>query len=276
MGALPPCLPAHRRGVHPARVGFEDPGIPGPPGRSDESEKIHRCEKMKRSLGTIQRWMQESIIGKQSDGLGEFIKSPNIGPKAGMQIYIHAYRSRLIECMKKEYSILLHALGEKAFELFAEDYLETYPPRSYTLALLGERFPQYLKETKPETASAWEEFIIELAELERNFFEVFDAPGSEGKKLPRRLPDTAMRVVPVPCLRLLEFKYPVSRYFIQVRKGRNPGIPRARRTFMAMSRRDYIVRFYDMDSKEFGILKDLMRGKAIPKGGRGYFEHWLR
>src|SRR5262245_12156156 len=210
------------------------------------------------TLDELQRWMQGVIThpggvaaGIASDEARQQIalvpeqaervvtRSQALTAIERLQIYHHAYFSRLLECLREEYSVLAAALGSELFDAFAVAYLEAHPSRSYTLGRLGAKFPEYLAETRPrdmatvEDGPAWPEFMIDLARLERVVNEVFDGPGAEGQPLldgerlrsipPERWPET--RLVCVPCLRLLKLSHPVNEYFTAIRKGGKPAVP---------------------------------------------------
>src|SRR5260370_120642 len=120
-------------------------------------------------LGQIQRWMQAAIM--HPVGVAEGIASAeargyiDVGPDEAetvvtrsralsalerLTIYGYAYYARLLECLREEYPVLKHALGEEVFDAFAVGYLQQYPSRSYTLFQLGAHFPRYLAETRPD------------------------------------------------------------------------------------------------------------------------------
>src|SRR5260370_14423752 len=173
-----------------------------------------------RGLDTIQRWMQAVIM--HPVGVAEGIASADarahidVGPEEAetvvtrsraltaldrLAIYSYAYYARLLECLREEYLVLKHALGEEVFDAFAVGYLQQYPSRSYTLFQLGANFPRYLAETRPPAPlplgergrgdgsgddglpGDWPDFLIDLATLELTFNEGFDGPGAEGGSL---------------------------------------------------------------------------------------------
>ncbi len=84
----------------------------------------------------------------------------------------------------------------------------------------------------PIRDAAWPDFLIDLARLEWEFDQVFDGPGVEGQslldaeQLQSILPDRwpVARLVPVPCLRLLQLRYPVHEYYRALK--RNEEMPR--------------------------------------------------
>lgn len=153
-----------------------------------------------RELEVIQRWMQAVIThpggvvaGMDStearwaipvgpnDVESVVTRSRLLSAVDRLEIYARAYYARLIECLRAEFPVLVHALGEDLFAEFAVGYLERYPSRSYTLNLLGAGFPRYLDETRPSNDS-WAEVVVDLANLELAVAEVFDGPGVEERR----------------------------------------------------------------------------------------------
>jgi hypothetical protein len=245
------------------------------------------------NLDAIQRWMQTVIMnphgvytGVESDDARRVIdvgteaveavvtRSRSLTALERLDIYHRAYFARLIECLRDEFPVLLHALGDEAFDAFALGYLQKYPSRIYTLNLLGIHFAQYLAETRPtqETEEpSWPDFLIDLATLELTFGEVFDCPGVEGRQLlgidqlqgldPEKW--LASRLVPVPCLRLLTFRFPVNKYYRAVRRKKEPAIPQPRPTYLAVTRRQYVVRHYQFPRLQHILLSALASGQTV-------------
>ncbi|MCI0744003.1 MAG: DNA-binding domain-containing protein [Verrucomicrobia subdivision 3 bacterium] len=216
-----------------------------------------------------------------------------------LAIYANAYHTRLIECVGEVFPMLKRVLGEEAFDGFAFGYLQDYPPRSYTLNELGRHFPRYLQETRPapddaqsEPARAvssngkpavvenWPDFLIDLARLEWAIYEVFDGPGVEGQTLlhaadlldvsPERWPQAQLQ--PVPCLQLLTTRFPVNDYYTALRKAKPDEavpIPLPGESFVALTRRQFIVRRYNLSRTEFELLRaikeELTIGQAIER-----------
>ncbi len=165
-------------------------------------------------------------------------RSSSLDAVERLEIYARAYYARLVECLEAEFPILARAVGEELFREFAVGYLECYPSRSYTLNHLGARFADYLAETFPagENDSPGGAFLIDLARLEWVFNEVFDGPGVENATLlgpeqlagvePERWAD--VRLVPVPCLRVLKLDHPVHDYYRALRADAEVPPPRRR------------------------------------------------
>jgi Putative DNA-binding domain len=245
------------------------------------------------NLDAIQRWMQSVIMnphgvasGIESDEARQVIdvgteqvegvvtRSHNLTALERLDIYHRAYFSRLIECLRDEFPALVHALGEETFDAFALGYLQKYPSRSYTLNHLGTRFPQHLAETRPpedDDGPSWPDFLIDLATLELTFGEVFDGRGVEGQpllgveQLQALDPEQWLlsRLVPVPCLRLLTARFPVNKYYRAFRKKKEPAIPQPSATYLAITRRQFVVRHYQFPRLQHLLLSALVSGQTV-------------
>jgi hypothetical protein len=248
-------------------------------------------------LSTIQRWMQSVIThpdgvaaGVASDAARQQIdldagsiesligRSQSQTSLERLQIYSNAYQARLIEVLKGEYPALVHALGDEAFIGLATEYLQAYPPASYTLSNLGRSFPDFLAQTRPEHddedgSPDWADFLIDLARLERCYSEVFDGPGIEGQsflqadQLRSLAPDEWLmtRLIPAPCLRLNAFRFAVHEYASAIRQNReaDDDFATPRPTFLAITRRDYIVRRASLPEPEYRVLSSLISGRTV-------------
>ena len=249
-----------------------------------------------RSLEHIQRWMQAVLMhpvgiaeGIASDEARRHIdiepgeaekvitRSRSLTAHERLGIYGYAYYARLLECLREEFPVLMHALTQEVFDTFAVGYLQAYPSRSYTLLQLGANFPRYLSETRPEDGGGeglptdWPDFLIDLATLELTFNEIFDGPGVEGERLfdaeqllaipAERLPEA--RLIGVSCLRLLPLRYPVHRYFTAARRHEDPMPPEAADTYLAVTRRRYVVRHYELSPPAYELLRALLAGQTV-------------
>lgn len=251
------------------------------------------------SLTEIQRWMQAVIThpegvtaGAESDAARREIDIDAAGIESVIQtsrqmtgeerlsIYGNAYFARLLECLRTIFPLVARTVGDEAFDELAMGYLVRYPSHSYTLDRLGDRFMEYLGESRPDRdadgrpTEHWPDFLIDLARLEREIDEVFDGPGVEGRPLltaealqtiePARWPDA--RLAPVPCLRLLAFSFPVNDYYTALRQAADadaPEIPEPAVTFLALTRRSFVVRRHALSEVQYGLLSDLVRGETI-------------
>ena len=194
-----------------------------------------------------------------------------------LRIYSRSYHLRLLEAFRSEFPCVRRALGDDTFTHFVAEYLRRYPPRSYTLHDLARDFPRFLADTRPDSAKppeareTWPDFIIDLARFERAFIETYDGPGSEGQAIADSreiqgmsdLQLSRLRLVPSPCLRLLSFRYPVLPYFRAAREKGGPEWPAPRTNFLAMSRKNFIVRFLELSAAQYHTLGALAVGLSV-------------
>lgn len=250
------------------------------------------------SLDRVQRWMQAVIThpdgvlcGADGKAAREMIdagrgnlesvvtRSRALEASDRLAIYANAYYARLIECIGDVFPVLKRVLGEEVFDGFAFDYLQTYPSRRYTLNDLGDQFVDFLRETRPDPdkekdEADWADLLIDLATLEWTIYEVFDGPGIEQDKVLEAgdvegVDPSAwleMRLQTPPCLRLLVLAYPVNPFYTAVRSTEDElevPFPDSVTTYVAISRRDYIVRRYDLTRSQYELLKALQVGESI-------------
>lgn len=232
-------------------------------------------------LPTLQSWMQSLMLdaeSAQSDGatrVDEVITaSRQQTSRQRLDVYCNAYQARLLECLREEFATLCQFLEQDIFDSLAVAYLQAHPSSSYTLADLGAKFPGFLRDFAERHEEAFEgtRFLIDLATLERVYAEVFDGPGIEGLALitpdslqkidPSAWQDTSFE--PAPCLRLLEFAYPVHEFVTACRRGTEPPIPDPHPTWLAVTRRQYVVRRVSLTEPQFRLLTLL--SQAVPLG----------
>lgn len=251
---------------------------------------------MPRNLDRIQRWMQSVIThplgmaaGIESDAARAEIdinaeelesvigRSKALDSLQRLEVYGNAYYARLLECLREEFSAVVHAVEEETFDSFSFEYLQAYPSRSYTLGNLGARFADFLAETRPAREPQdgdepdWADFLIDLARLERLYAEVFDGLGIEDvaeltaddfRSIPPDVwPD--VKLIPAPCLRLIELQFPVHEYITALRENREPEIPAAEPTWLAVTRRNYVVRRMPVSQPQFTLLSALADGAPV-------------
>jgi hypothetical protein len=218
------------------------------------------------------------VVPATSEAIEQIItRSASLSAYDRLAIYRHAYLARLQECLRIEYPVLLLTLGEELFALFTNAYLQQYPSRSYTLNRLGENFPRYLAESRPDAAApeqareSWPDLIVELATFERAFAEVFDGEGNEGRPVADRarllaLPLEALlcaRFKTVAGFRLFSFRYPIAGYFNAARKKEKPELPQPSRSYVVLMRRDYVVRVHELTETQYALLSGLSAGRTL-------------
>jgi len=246
------------------------------------------------NLSTIQRWFQsvishpdgveagidtteaQKLIGLNRTELEKIIRrSKNLTAEDRLGIYANAYYARLMECLRESFPVLAKTLGREVFDGFAFEYLQNYPSKSYTLNRLGDSFAHFLEETRPTEDGDWADFLIDLARLEWSIEQVFDGPGVEGQQLlsasdlqgidASRFGQSRLR--PVVCLRLLKLKYPVNDYYTAARRMQDgetaPPPPEPAEQFLALTRRDFVVRRIVLSASQHTLLAALQSGLTV-------------
>ena len=263
-----------------------------------------------RSLETLQRWMQEVIThplgieaGIVSDEAREEIetsvdsiqdvvtRSKACTSIERLSVYGDAYYARLIECMRELFPATVYALEEETFDQFVLEYLQACPPHSYTLEHLADGFVDFLEESRPdeeepgELGAEWSAFLVDLVKLEWTIDRVFDGPGVEGQSqfsaeqlqaiAPEDWPKS--RILVAPCLHLLELRFPVNDFYSGFRNESEPDFPEPAESLVAISRRDYVVRRFDLSRPQFDLLAALIDGatieQAIAACDEAFFAH---
>jgi putative DNA-binding protein len=249
------------------------------------------------SLSQLQRWMQSVIkhpagieagansesahtaLGGAVDELDDVIcRSQRLSSVDRLRVYGNAYFARLLECLRAEFPAMVKALGEEAFDGLAFGYLLEHPSQSYTLSRLAAALPGHLARTRPAreadddaNSPDFADFLIDLAILERTYSEVFDGPGPE-QSHPLKPSDleglsveqfAESRLVLHDCVRLLSLRFPVHEYATAIRHGEEADFPEGRPTSLVVTRRDYIVRRFEVSPSQFELLAALQRGSSV-------------
>lgn len=253
-------------------------------------------------LDVLQAWMQAVITHPESVAEGAagddarrqidvgaagveavVCRSRQLTGDERLAIYRNAYFARLIECLRGIFPLVAKTVGSEAFDELAVDYLARYPSQSYTLDRLADNFGQYLEQTRPDRDAEgrptedWPDFLIELARLEWAIDDVFDGPGSEGQppldanQLQERLQAlggqwSAVSLTVDPSLRLLSFRFPVNDYYTELRWSDDedpPPLPGPAPSWLALTRRDFVVRRHALTRPQYELLAALVAGQTI-------------
>ncbi len=218
-------------------------------------------------LQSVQQWMHQALIAPaQTD---PNIASQLIDQPSRLGIYQRSYYDRLLTCMREQFPALCHALGRALFDDFTLEYLQANPPESYTLYDLGRRFVGHLQTSRPDRDVAdgdkesWIDFMIELAEFERQIFVMFDAPGHEGRPFANSTtPDRSLALQ--PCFAIGSYAFPVARYYHDVKSEVDPAFPPAEASHYALVRTDFVTRTLAVSPQQFRFLQLLLAGERVP------------
>ncbi len=224
---------------------------------------------MTESLAILQTWMHQALVSPGQLSVAEvehYIgSSSRLNGAQHLAIYQRSYYLRLLKCMCEQFPALCYALGESLFNDFAREYLQAYPPQSHTLYELGKRFPEYLKQTRPDQEAdndSWIDFMLELAQFERTLFVMFDAPGNEGKAFADiDTEDKNLRLQ--PCFTVADYRFPVAWYYHQVRDDKGPGFPPEQRNYIALCRVNYLTHTHMLTAPQYWFLTAMQQGLSV-------------
>jgi hypothetical protein len=117
------------------------------------------------NLLAIQRSMRDHLIRG-----AEEIKAQIHGDASSrLAVYHHAYRAQLLDCLRDTFERVWAWLGDTGFEAAARRYIESHPPRSWTLSAYGDDFDRTLSGLYPDDRE-----VAELAWLDWSLRRAFD------------------------------------------------------------------------------------------------------
>ncbi len=118
--------------------------------------------------------------------------------------------------------------------------------------------------------------MIDLATLEWTFSQVFDGPGVERETLldardlaligPDRWPTA--RIETVPCLKVIELRFPLNEFYTAARRGDQPAIPAAAPSWLAITRATSSCADTKSRSRSSFCSRRLIDGQTIGRGHR--------
>jgi hypothetical protein len=168
---------------------------------------------------------RRAALGKDPDCVARASRvlsgNERVSPVAQLNIYREQFWLRHTSSLVEDFPGVSGILGQEAWEPLAETYLQKYPPDSWTLRDLGNRFPEHVAACSELPHHA---LCVDMARLEWAYTELFDAPNSgplDATKLSSIAPEAwgSARLVFSPSLRLLDVGYPVARLRRQLREA---------------------------------------------------------
>jgi hypothetical protein len=223
-------------------------------------------------LVRTQSWMQRAILDVEdgaadwADEVGRLIvPSRSLTPVERLEIYRGMYPLRMVDALQSDYAALAHFLGDDTFAALVRAYVTAHPSSTYTLNRLGDHLPEFIASRPGIRRRA---FATDLARLERAIAQAFDEEESpvldtEGlATVGERAAEARLR--PIAALRLLDFKYPVNAYLQSVRdEDHDHPSTTAKRTWVAIFRRAYVVRRRDLTREQHALLAALVGGSTL-------------
>ncbi len=121
-------------------------------------------------LQELQAWFRRSLQAGDDAVLSHLAGDEKRAVSERLGIYQHAYRSRLVEALGKDYPVVQALLGEEGFTTLCHAYIDLHPSRSFSLRWLGQSMASFLSDPN------YPPHFPELARFEWALVEAFDAP----------------------------------------------------------------------------------------------------
>ena len=262
-------------------------------------------------LATFQSWMQAVLV--HPDGAGAGFSAPEarrhvapeeaadvvrerggLGAAERLQIYASMFPLRMRDALRADFPALAALLGKRLFGKLVGDYVHVHPSRTFTLARLGERLPEFVAGWGSPRRRA---LLSDVATLEKAAAEAFD--GEEAAPMDpdalRGLPASdwaRVTLVKAPTFRLARVRpgaVDVLDAFLEERPL--PALTGRGRVEVAFYRKDYVVFRRTLGPFDGCLLAALAAGKTlggaletaattfpggVPSGGvlSGWFAEW--
>lgn len=264
-------------------------------------------------LASTQAWMQAVLVhpdgverglsSREARGLLAPEDAPRVIRERGdltaterLQIYAGMYPLRMVEALRGDYPALAAFLGEECFETLVGEYVAAHPSRSFTLARLGDRLPEFVAGWGPGRCRG---LAVDIGRLEHAATAVFDAEDvppldSSVFRQVAAADHPHLRLVPAPAFRLVAVRPGAIDVLDAVLEG--APVPRKTgrgRVTVVYYRQDFVVRRRTLGVFEGNLLASLNKGEtfgaalesaaAISPGGfpsakalSEWFEDWTR
>jgi len=231
---------------------------------------------MNQRLGHLQEWLHGCITqSRQAHDecalYNTVASNKGLSRQARLAVYQRGYILRLRECLKAEYPLLIKAFSRDWFDLMAEHYLRSNPSTSSNLNELSARFPEFLKQDRPdrdaETKERAYDFMIALAEFERAKLEVGRLRGSEECRLnglfdveTRNLMRLTVRVA--QNVRLLQVPVDLVAY-LDNNLALNSALLQSPGQRVLLSRKDYRVIYKPLTHWQYDLISTLIHNGEL-------------
>ena len=128
-------------------------------------------------LAKLQHTFQDCVLGATTPGTNAWVSaSGRADPDTQLSIYSYAYRARLKEVLASDFPAMLMALGDERFNQLADEYINTYPSRYFSLRDFGRQLPSFISDLIQKNESYKEmHWLHELATFEFTLGQTFDA-----------------------------------------------------------------------------------------------------
>lgn len=225
---------------------------------------------MPEALADLQGWMLDGIVAGSAEPeavRARILGDDRLGPEGRFAIYAGGYRSRLLETLRDDYPALRLLVGETVFDLFAQGYVATHPPRHFSLYDYGAGFADHLAATRPaDGGGPLAALPAAVARVERARSEVQRAGGTERLGRQPLMADMAMlpglKLRLPDSVRLLRLDFDLLPLIEASENGGGAVVPEPGESLIAVARSGYRVRQHRLEPWRHAWL-----GALGPEGG---------
>lgn len=163
-------------------------------------------------------YMRSGTVGALSDHCG-----PGADP-VRLRVYRNGFLKACVDALRASYPAVEHVVGEDSFAALARPFVEADPPRAASLVGYGERFPDFLAQSREVHGLP---YLAAFARLDRAWLEVYfseDPPVSPDVLEGLGTDDDPARILErrgglAPWARLAELEYRAFDLWVQIRDG---------------------------------------------------------
>ena len=230
-------------------------------------------------LARHQEWLFEAITGAAPQTrAGRILGGAAVPADIGLEVYRHAFRSRLRDCLADDFSAVKKVVGEASFAVLANAYISEFPPRASTLNRYGSQFPGWLRHSAARLPLHLPQrtHVVELAHLEWALVEAIHAPSATSmtRTALAKLPQDGwakVRLVPVPSLRMKGFTWSINDSYAAFLAQRSVASKPQRHTgAVVVLRRASGLRRHQLDFVAARLLAKLCAGAQISRALAGF------
>ncbi|MDR3386549.1 MAG: DNA-binding domain-containing protein [Rudaea sp.] len=221
------------------------------------------------ALASLQHKFQRHVLsGCDGEDIGvSVIATPAADSSERLNVYVHAYRARLIEVLGNDFPGLCALTGAEKFNALCRDYVDATPSTHYNVRWYGERLAGFLSVTRP-----WSDTpaLAEMARFEWALGLSFDAPDEAHVEpadvqslAPEQWPELRLRLQ--GAVRRLGLRWNVSaiRRAVDREEAAAPLAELDAEQICVVSRQDTIVRYRLLPTDEAAALDAVENGACF-------------
>lgn len=206
----------------------------------------------------------QNYLLKGQVGIQQSIVNPEkVSAAKRLDIYLDAYRTRLIEALASNYPILKIYLGSELFQKIANEYLQQHPSSYRSIRWFGDMLADFLSNYEGDNHP----YLAEFAQFEWSLALTFDAADAEVIKMEQMatIPAEAwgsMQLIPHPSLHRINLFWNVIPIWQAISEERlaDELVKNVKPAPWVMWRRDYVSRFYSLAEDESWAMDAMIKG----------------